>query len=217
MHNFGRADQVDREGLKRLVDSINRVLDQGDAVARGAQEIPQIELDRVFELGVVLTARTLSSSPTTTRCPPRMWCLDTKAPGFIEACFRRMKQTGLEVRPMIPHVKLCVLALQMQRAAGRSAAPCHGRALRMNSPPSRPLRPPHWGEDYCSADENRCGFRRSQPSIPTETSHLFRLKPAGHSDGSQPGWRCGLRAATFGSGASRLVKSGGFRGAQFAQ
>jgi hypothetical protein len=59
VHNFGRADQVDREALKRLVDSINRVLDQGDAVTRGAQEIPQIELDRVFELGVVLAARTL--------------------------------------------------------------------------------------------------------------------------------------------------------------
>jgi transposase len=44
---------------------------------------------------------------------------------IIEACFRRMKQTGLEVRPMFhwtprrieAHVKLCVLALQMQRAA----------------------------------------------------------------------------------------------------
>jgi Transposase DDE domain len=59
VHNFGRADQVDREGLKRLVDSINRVLDQDDAVTRGAQEIPQIELDRVFELGIVLAARTL--------------------------------------------------------------------------------------------------------------------------------------------------------------
>jgi hypothetical protein len=59
VHNFGRADQVDREGLKRLVDSINRVLDQGNAVTRGAPEIPQIELDRVFELGVVLAARTL--------------------------------------------------------------------------------------------------------------------------------------------------------------
>ena len=59
VHNFGRADQVDREGLKRLVDSINRVLGQGDAVTRGAQDIPQIEFDRVFELGVVLAARTL--------------------------------------------------------------------------------------------------------------------------------------------------------------
>ena len=44
---------------------------------------------------------------------------------IIESCFRRMKQTGLEVRPMFhwtprrieAHVKLCVLALQMQRTA----------------------------------------------------------------------------------------------------
>ena len=44
---------------------------------------------------------------------------------IIESCFRRMKQTGLEVRPMFhwmarrieAHVKLCVLALQVQRAA----------------------------------------------------------------------------------------------------
>jgi transposase len=48
-----------------------------------------------------------------------------KAGAMIEACFRRMKQTGLEVRPMFhwtarrieAHVKLCVLALQMQRCA----------------------------------------------------------------------------------------------------
>ena len=44
---------------------------------------------------------------------------------MIESCFRRMKQTGLQVRPMFhwttrrieAHVKLCVLALQMQRTA----------------------------------------------------------------------------------------------------
>jgi transposase len=48
-----------------------------------------------------------------------------KAGAMIESCFRRMKQTGLEVRPMYhwmarrieAHVKLCVLALQVQRAA----------------------------------------------------------------------------------------------------
>ena len=48
-----------------------------------------------------------------------------KAGAMIESCFRRMKQTGLQVRPMFhwtprrieAHVKLCVLALQMQRAA----------------------------------------------------------------------------------------------------
>jgi hypothetical protein len=44
---------------------------------------------------------------------------------IIESCVRRMKQTGLEVRPMFHRmtrriealVKLCVLALQVQRAA----------------------------------------------------------------------------------------------------
>ena len=48
-----------------------------------------------------------------------------KAGAIIESCFRRMKQTGLEVRPMFhwaprrieAHVKLCVLALQVQRTA----------------------------------------------------------------------------------------------------
>ena len=48
-----------------------------------------------------------------------------KGGAIIEFCFRRMKQTGLEVRPMFhwrarrieAHIKLCVLALQMQRTA----------------------------------------------------------------------------------------------------
>ena len=48
-----------------------------------------------------------------------------KAGAIIEGCFRRMKQTGLQVRPMFhwtprrieAHVKLCVLVLQMQRTA----------------------------------------------------------------------------------------------------
>ena len=48
-----------------------------------------------------------------------------KGGAIIESCFRRMKQTGLEVRPMFhwaprrieAHVKLCVLALQVQRTA----------------------------------------------------------------------------------------------------
>jgi len=51
--------------------------------------------------------------------------LGYKGAWIIESCFRRMKQTGLQVRPMFhwtprrieAHVRLCVLALQMQRAA----------------------------------------------------------------------------------------------------
>jgi len=36
IHNFGRAEQVDREALRRLVASISRVLDPADAVAAGS-------------------------------------------------------------------------------------------------------------------------------------------------------------------------------------
>jgi Transposase DDE domain len=59
VHNFGRADEVDRDGLKRLIKSINRVLEAGDAVADGSAALPEIEIERVFELGVVLAARQL--------------------------------------------------------------------------------------------------------------------------------------------------------------
>src|SRR5512132_1314984 len=51
--------------------------------------------------------------------------LGYKGMWIIESCFRQMKTTGLEVRPMFhwmlhritAHVKLCVLALMIQRAA----------------------------------------------------------------------------------------------------
>jgi hypothetical protein len=51
--------------------------------------------------------------------------LGYKGMWLIEACFRRMKTTGLGIRPMfhwtprriVAHVKLCVLALMIQRAA----------------------------------------------------------------------------------------------------
>ena len=59
VHNFGRADEVDRDGLRRLIKSINRVLEAGDAVADGSAALPEIEIERVFELGVVLAARRL--------------------------------------------------------------------------------------------------------------------------------------------------------------
>ncbi len=61
IHSFGRADQVDRAALERLVKSINRVLDDDTGAAAGGspRDIPEIEIERVFELGVVLAARTL--------------------------------------------------------------------------------------------------------------------------------------------------------------
>src|ERR1700687_2365787 len=61
VHNFGRADQVDRAALQRLGNSIHRVLNEGEAVActTPAPAVSAIEIERVFELGVVLAARSL--------------------------------------------------------------------------------------------------------------------------------------------------------------
>jgi hypothetical protein len=67
MHNFGRADQLDRAALQRLVNSINRVLGEDGGVANTTpavtdatpEGILQVEIDRVFELGLVLAARGL--------------------------------------------------------------------------------------------------------------------------------------------------------------
>ena len=61
VHSFGRADQLDRAALERLVNSINRVLDDdaGTGAAKSAPGMPEIDIERVFELGVVLAARAL--------------------------------------------------------------------------------------------------------------------------------------------------------------
>jgi hypothetical protein len=62
VHSFGRADQLDKAALQRLVASINRVIDAdvADAVpARGKTALAEIDIEAVFELGVVLAARGL--------------------------------------------------------------------------------------------------------------------------------------------------------------
>ena len=61
IHNFGRADQLDKAALQRLVASIHRVIDAdaGALPARGKAGLPDIEIDAAFELGVVLVARAL--------------------------------------------------------------------------------------------------------------------------------------------------------------
>src|SRR4051794_26069443 len=61
IHTFGRADQLDKAAL-RLVASIQRVIDAdaaGAIATRDKASLPDIEIDAVFELGVVLAARTL--------------------------------------------------------------------------------------------------------------------------------------------------------------
>jgi len=62
VHSFGRADRIDTAALQRLVASINRVIDADAADAlpvRGKTALPEIEIDAVFELGIVLAARSL--------------------------------------------------------------------------------------------------------------------------------------------------------------
>jgi hypothetical protein len=62
IHSFGRADQLDKAALQRLVTSIQRVIDAdaaGAIASRGKVSLPDIEIDAVFELGIVLAARTL--------------------------------------------------------------------------------------------------------------------------------------------------------------
>lgn len=62
IHNFGRADQLDKAALQRLIASIQRVIDADAAGAIATSRkasLPDIEIDAVFELGIVLAARTL--------------------------------------------------------------------------------------------------------------------------------------------------------------
>ena len=62
IHSFGRADQLDRAALERLVRSINRVLGDDEQVGDGAPAgtaPPDIEIDAAFEFGIPLTARHL--------------------------------------------------------------------------------------------------------------------------------------------------------------
>jgi transposase len=62
IHNFGRADQLDKATLQRLVASIQRIIDAdaaGAIASRGKASLPDIAIDAVFEFGVVLAARAL--------------------------------------------------------------------------------------------------------------------------------------------------------------
>ncbi|EGO93266.1 Transposase, IS4 family protein, partial (plasmid) [Acidiphilium sp. PM] len=62
IHSFGRADQLDRAALERLVRSINRVLGEDTQTGRDPTAVtapPDIEIDAAFEFGIPLTARHL--------------------------------------------------------------------------------------------------------------------------------------------------------------
>src|ERR1700758_4357600 len=95
-HSFGRADRIDKAALQRLVASINRVIDADAADAlpvRGKTALPEIEIDAVFELGIVLAARSL-------------W----EELGIGEAIRTRMTRAGLAA----PH-EMALFAMAAQR------------------------------------------------------------------------------------------------------
>ena len=96
VHSFGRADQLDRAALQRLVASINRVIDADAAAALPARDkttLPDIDIEAVFELGVVLAARG--------------WWEDL---GIGEAIRTRMTRAGLTA----PH-EIALFAMAAQR------------------------------------------------------------------------------------------------------
>jgi len=93
VHSFGRADKLDREALKRLVKSINRVLGAEEPDREAARGLPEIEIEQVFELGVVLVARAL-------------W----EALGIGQAIRRRLAAAGLSA----PHAA-ALLAMAANR------------------------------------------------------------------------------------------------------
>ena len=61
VHNFGRADRLDRAALERLVASIRRVLEDagGGSVARAGSSGAGIAIEASFELGIVHVAKAL--------------------------------------------------------------------------------------------------------------------------------------------------------------
>jgi transposase len=96
IHSFGRADQLDRAALQRLVASINRVIDADAAdtlPTRGKTAVAEIDIDAVFDLGIVLAAHGL-------------W----EELGIGEAIRTRMSRAGLTA----PH-EIALFAMAAQR------------------------------------------------------------------------------------------------------
>ena len=93
--------------------------------------------------------------------------LGYKGMWIIEACFRKLKTTGLGIRPMfhwtprriVAHVKLCVLALMIQRAAeiatGSAVVAARGRP---RAPEGGPLH--RRGRDHCSGQPDHAPSSR---------------------------------------------------------
>ena len=110
VHSFGRADQLDRAALERLVTSIQRVLADagGGPVARDGASVGGIAIEASFELGVVHVAKAL-------------WA----RLGIGEAIQARLDEKQLQA----PHATalLAMVAQRLDRPGSKLA--CHERWL----------------------------------------------------------------------------------------
>src|SRR3712207_5838641 len=108
VHSFGRADQLDRAALERLVASIQRVLADAGSVSREGASAGCLAIEASFELGVVHVAKAL-------------WA----RLGIGEAIQARLDQQQLTA----PHA-IALLAMVAQRLARPgSKLACHERWL----------------------------------------------------------------------------------------
>jgi hypothetical protein len=110
VHSFGRADQLDRAALERLVTSIQRVLaDAGsEPVTRDGASVGSIAIEASFELGVVHVAKALWAKL-----------------GIGEAIQARLDEKQLQA----PHaIALLTMAAQRLDRPGSKLA-CHERWL----------------------------------------------------------------------------------------
>ena len=132
VHNFGRADQLDRAALQRLVGSINRVLDAGESVASTAAPIPEIEIDGVFELGVVLAARhlweELGIGPAIRRCIEQAGLTAPHATALFAMAAQRLEAPGSKLACARALAARGGLAAGGGGARHRPALPGAGRA-----------------------------------------------------------------------------------------
>ena len=101
IHNFGRADQVDREALRRLVASVSRFLKAAQAVAAAAGSDVEIIDSRRFGGAFVLDQlwERLGIGPALRRPPPAGASMRASRSG---SCSRWRRTAAWSRRPSSP-------------------------------------------------------------------------------------------------------------------
>jgi hypothetical protein len=98
IHNFGRADLVDREGLRRLVHSISRFLDPADVVAASASG--EVSITDVRPMGAAFLADALWHRIGIADAIARVAARRRVDPSLAERVIFAMVANRLSVRPL---------------------------------------------------------------------------------------------------------------------